>query len=365
MSTDDAAIGFDSAAPRTRIPYSVSMPQILRIATRATLPVDLANHSVVHGAGIAAAAAARRTCGEHREPARRRPRRGGVGDAGVSITSTGTAIWPRQRLVERLGTTTSAERRRRSRLGRARGRPFRRADASSVAVHRARPAPSTKHEAAEPVHEHERLRGHRGRRSADATSARAAPRAGRSTARRRCDGRPSSASAGAARSTGRRRQGSCHGSPRADVVDDDDGSRSDLATKRFDVRDDRVGMLEVHVVTDAGDLLVPGIGHRSRRAAPARRRRGRSTCRARSPVEHEHRTCARAGTRRGAARGRTGRQADAEHRVELPHPAAVRHPAASRARTRCSGHSSVMRTLILRRRAGHVRRATGTPAAAK
>ena len=34
MSSDDAAIGFDSPAPRSTMPYSVSMPQIFRIATR-------------------------------------------------------------------------------------------------------------------------------------------------------------------------------------------------------------------------------------------------------------------------------------------------------------------------------------------
>src|SRR5438270_4727036 len=39
MSTLDAAIGFESAAPRMRMPYSVSMPRTLRIATPLTLPV--------------------------------------------------------------------------------------------------------------------------------------------------------------------------------------------------------------------------------------------------------------------------------------------------------------------------------------
>src|SRR6266545_3123412 len=33
MSTEDAAIGFDSPAPRIKIPYSVSTPQIFRMAT--------------------------------------------------------------------------------------------------------------------------------------------------------------------------------------------------------------------------------------------------------------------------------------------------------------------------------------------
>src|SRR5437588_2141175 len=33
MSTEDAAIGLDSPAPRSTMPYSVSMPQTLRIAT--------------------------------------------------------------------------------------------------------------------------------------------------------------------------------------------------------------------------------------------------------------------------------------------------------------------------------------------
>src|SRR6476661_9870420 len=37
MSTDEAATGFESA-PRTEIPYSVSMPQTLRIAMLGTLP---------------------------------------------------------------------------------------------------------------------------------------------------------------------------------------------------------------------------------------------------------------------------------------------------------------------------------------
>ena len=37
MSTDEAATGFESA-PRTEIPYSVSMPQTLRIAMPGTLP---------------------------------------------------------------------------------------------------------------------------------------------------------------------------------------------------------------------------------------------------------------------------------------------------------------------------------------
>src|SRR3954447_7997601 len=32
MSSDDAAIGLDSAAPRSTMPYSVSMPQTLRMA---------------------------------------------------------------------------------------------------------------------------------------------------------------------------------------------------------------------------------------------------------------------------------------------------------------------------------------------
>ena len=32
MRTDEAAMGFDSAVPRTMIPYSVSTPQILPIA---------------------------------------------------------------------------------------------------------------------------------------------------------------------------------------------------------------------------------------------------------------------------------------------------------------------------------------------
>src|SRR5438094_10568577 len=37
MSTEDAAIGFDSV-PRRRMPYSVSIPSTLRMATRATYP---------------------------------------------------------------------------------------------------------------------------------------------------------------------------------------------------------------------------------------------------------------------------------------------------------------------------------------
>src|SRR3954465_13405225 len=36
MSTEDAAIGFDSPPPRSRMPYSVSTPQTFRIATRRT-----------------------------------------------------------------------------------------------------------------------------------------------------------------------------------------------------------------------------------------------------------------------------------------------------------------------------------------
>lgn len=39
MSTDDAAIGFDSPAPRCWIPYSVSSPNTLRSATKPTLPL--------------------------------------------------------------------------------------------------------------------------------------------------------------------------------------------------------------------------------------------------------------------------------------------------------------------------------------
>src|SRR5687767_8077805 len=38
MRTDDAAIGFDSGAPRIRMPYSVSMPQTLWMATAAPYP---------------------------------------------------------------------------------------------------------------------------------------------------------------------------------------------------------------------------------------------------------------------------------------------------------------------------------------
>src|SRR5262249_26544616 len=38
MSTLDAAIGFESAAPRIKIPYSVSIPRTFLSATWATLP---------------------------------------------------------------------------------------------------------------------------------------------------------------------------------------------------------------------------------------------------------------------------------------------------------------------------------------
>ena len=38
MSTDDAAIGFESP-PRTMIPYSVSIPRTFRIATDRPYPV--------------------------------------------------------------------------------------------------------------------------------------------------------------------------------------------------------------------------------------------------------------------------------------------------------------------------------------